>query len=211
MTQTKSILALFTLSGIVICLTHFSELATQIFYLPFVSKNILIYIDQHIPKMSESYPILVTTHVLSSLLMVLISPIQLSTRVRTSYLSLHRLVGKLYVVIGATVGITAIILGVVTPFAGFLETIVTIGVAIPFLFFLYQAVLAIKLKRISDHQKWIIRMLSLAFGTVTQRAVFGGLGHLFPEAGPETLFTIAGIIGFYGTLAIGETYIRKRL
>jgi uncharacterized membrane protein len=113
-------------------------------------------------------PLAVFGHIAASAIALAIGPFQLSTRVRTRRLQLHRWMGRVYIASVIVGGLCAIVLaaastGGVPAHVGFgmlgLLWVLTALVA-------YQR---IKVYDIADHRRWMIRSYSLALAAVTLR------------------------------------------
>ncbi len=134
--------------------------------------------DPQIHARFDAMPVAGAMHVIGGGLVLLIGGFQFSSRLRRRAPSLHRNLGRVYLLLVATGGIGALALA---PFAGG-------GLVGQFGFFLLgvlwlfsglQAYLAIRRRDIEAHRAWMLRNFSMSFGAVTLRIYLG----LFAVAG----------------------------
>ena len=118
-------------------------------------------------------PGLTLLHMVPGLAFVILGPLQFVTKIRTRYINLHRWCGRIYVVSGMFVGVTALFLGVVVGFAGPIETSAVTFFAALFLIFLGLAVFHIRRHKVAAHREWMIRAFALGLAVVTMRPMVG--------------------------------------
>jgi uncharacterized membrane protein len=113
-------------------------------------------------------PLAVFGHIAASAIALAVGPFQLSTRVRTRRLQLHRWMGRLYIISVVVGGVSAIALA--TRSMGGVPA--HVGFGLLGVLWVLTALLAyqrIKVYDIADHRRWMIRSYSLAFAAVTLR------------------------------------------
>jgi uncharacterized membrane protein len=137
-----------------------------------------------VPDMRPSYfsalvakaPLAVFGHIAAGAVALAIGPFQLSSRLRTRRLQLHRWMGRVYIISVVIGGIAAIALATMS--TGGLPA--HVGFGLLGVLWVLTAVLAyqrIKVYDIADHRRWMIRSYSLAFAAVTFRIYLAiGLG-----------------------------------
>lgn len=109
------------------------------------------------------------THIFASAVALILGPFQLSTSLRRRFTSLHRLSGRVYLVVGVLLGGLSALYMSAFAFGGL---IARLGFACLALFWLYtglKAFLAIRQGLVAEHRKWMVRNFSLTFAAVTLR------------------------------------------
>ena len=153
------------------------------------------------------YKFYLVGHVTGGILALAIGPFQFSNRFRTKYLSIHRLLGKVYVIAILVGGISAIALAFTVAVAvHWTWSLSLICLAIPWLICVLMAYRSIKLRRITVHREWMIRSYIVSFAFVIFRIlddyVMVELGP-FVERGPAAIWLSWSI-----PLLIGEVFIQ---
>jgi uncharacterized membrane protein len=116
-------------------------------------------------------------HVIFGMIPLVIGPFQFMTKLRNSRLSLHRMIGKIYLLSVWISGLSGLVIcwfatgGWISAIGFFMLSILWLGTG-------YKAYATINIKDIASHQKWMIRNYALTFAAVTLRlglllAVFG--------------------------------------
>ena len=145
-------------------------------------------------------------HILPAGLFMTLMPLQFVSRIRTRHLGWHRWSGRLLIILGAIVGVSALIMGYKMPIGGANETAATTVYATLFLFFLGLGFWNVRRRRIAEHREWMIRAFGVALGIATTRPIVGA----FFAAGrlsPQEFFGIAFWLGFTVTLLAAEGWI----
>ena len=128
-------------------------------------------------RMAEA-PLAAVGHILAGAIALAVGPFQLSSRLRTRRLPLHRWMGRLYILSVVVAGVSAIVLATMT--VGGLPA--SVGFGLLGVLWVFTAVLAyqrIKVYDIADHRRWMIRSYSLAFAAVTFRIYLAiGIGMM---------------------------------
>src|SRR5215211_5843351 len=70
------------------------------------------------------FPVVTALHVVLGGLFLSLVPFQFIRRIRSRHLAYHRRVGRMLVAVGVVVGVTALFMGLVIPFSGWLERVV---------------------------------------------------------------------------------------
>jgi Predicted membrane protein (DUF2306) len=152
---------------------------------------------------------LTLAHIIPGLAFVILVPFQLSRRWRNRHLGAHRWMGRIVMVLGVVIGISA--LGMSTnPIGGAIEASATIFFDLFFLFALTKAYLHIRRREIALHREWVIRAMAIALGIATVRPIMGAFFATSRLTGltPHQFFGIAFWIGFSVTYFVGELWIR---
>ena len=144
-------------------------------------------------------------HVLPGALVLLLVPLQFSSRVRSRYISVHRWSGRLILLAVIPLAFSGFFFGAM-PFAGPLETLATVVFGGLFLLAAARAFVAIRQRDIGRHREWMIRMLAVAIGIETIRVVdlllVGAL-----EMSARSAFAISIWLGWILTVGAAELWI----
>jgi uncharacterized membrane protein len=149
-------------------------------------------------------PILAGMHVIGAGVALLIGPFQFIRRLRTSKPSVHRNVGRLYLLMILVGGVGG--LGLAQIAAGGLVSRVGFSLLdICWLFTALMAYRAIRNRRFVDHQQWMMRNFALTFGAVTLRLwlpLLGAAGHSF-----EASYQVVAWLAWVPNLLVVEWYL----
>lgn len=150
---------------------------------------------------------LTLTHILPAGLFFILMPLQFVQRIRQRYITWHRWSGRLCILLGIVIGISALILSYTTSIGGANETAATTLFAILFLVFLGFEFWNVRRRNIVRHREWMIRAFGVSLGVATTRPIVGA----FFAAGrlsPHEFFGIAFWLGFTLTLLGAEAWIQ---
>lgn len=147
-------------------------------------------------------------HLAPAFIFFSIIPLQFVGRIRANHPLVHRVLGRTCVVVGVTSGMLGLIIAVVMPFGGFLETVVVLPFGIFFLFALTQGYLNARARRIVQHRAWMIRALAVALAISLQRVYLGLLMIDAPMSEMPQMFNVALALGFCTTIGLAELYVR---
>jgi uncharacterized membrane protein len=156
--------------------------------------------------------LLTMIHMAPGLLFMLLGPFQFVRSLRNRRPALHRWMGRIFLVCGLIVGITALVMGPQMAIGGTTETAATMVFATLLLVSLTQAYLAIRRRQIARHREWMIRAFAIGLAVSTVRPIVGvffatrAITHLTVH----DFFGIAFWIGFTLHLAAAEVWIRWR-
>lgn len=154
--------------------------------------------------------LLTFAHVVPGLALVVIVPLQFSRRFRTRYLRLHRILGRVAMVLGIAIAGSGFAL-LLHPVGGLLEIAAIIGFGGFFLYALIRAWMHARRGQVDSHREWVIRAMGVALGVATVRPVMGIFFALNRGTGkvPADFFGPAFWIGFSITLLAAELWVRK--
>lgn len=147
-------------------------------------------------------------HIVPSLLFVLLVPLQFVSSLRQRHPRWHRWTGRMIVVLGLVLGMSALWLSA-HPVGGLAEGTATIFFGSFFLFALGKVWWHIRNGRVELHREWATRMVAIAVGAATTRpimAVFFATSRLTGLT-PQQFFGPAMWLGFISTYLAGETWI----
>jgi hypothetical protein len=153
--------------------------------------------------------LLTMTHIIPGLLFVLLAPMQFVRRLRTARPRLHRWTGRVVLISGMIIGITALIMSPQMSTGGANETVATMFFATLFLFALSRAFLLICRRKVALHREWMIRAFAIGLAVTTIRPIMGvffatrRITHLTPH----DFFGTAFWLGFTIHLIVAEVWI----
>ena len=152
---------------------------------------------------------LTLAHILPGLAFVILVPFQLSRSWRSRHLRAHRWMGRIVIILGLIIGISALAMST-HPIGGAVEASASIFFDLFFLFALTKAYLHIRRREIGLHREWVIRAMSIALGIATVRPLMGAFfaTSRVTRLTPHDFFGIAFWSGFSLTYIAGELWIR---
>lgn len=151
---------------------------------------------------------LILRHVVPGALILLLAPLQFAGGVRRRYPRYHRWAGRLILLAVWISGSAALAFGLLVPFGGTPERIVTAIFGSLFLYFPGRGWRAIREGRVDEHREWMIRMYSLALAVGLIRVIGLLLVWLTP-VGIREGFNWSLWSGFVISLAAAEIWIRR--
>src|SRR6266403_3215771 len=160
------------------------------------------------------YPILTLVHIVPGLLFMLLGPLQFSSSIRAHHLRWHRWSGRVFVVCGAVIGISALVMSLGMPAIGGLnQAAATTLFATFFLFALCKAFWHIQRREVALHREWMIRAFSVGLAVATIRPIIGMFfaTSRFSGLTPHEFFGVAFCIGFVLHLIAAEAWIHATL
>jgi uncharacterized membrane protein len=150
--------------------------------------------------------VLTLVHIIPCALFLVLAPLQFVPGIRAKHLKVHRWLGRVLVVTGLVIGISALVMSFTMNIGGLNETAATTLFAILFLFSLIKAYRHIRRKEVARHREWMIRAFAIALGVATTRPIVG-LFFAFRKLSPHEFFGIAFWLGFTITFFAGEVWI----
>jgi hypothetical protein len=145
-------------------------------------------------------------HVTFGLLFMLLGPLQFVRRLRAAHPQVHRWCGRVYIVAGLVLGVSALSIVFRFPVGGLNESTAVVFAAAIFLFSLVRAYLYIRQRDVVHHREWMIRAFSLGLAISTDRIVLVLL-LIFTMRPFGEVFGIATWISFSLTLLAGEVWV----
>jgi uncharacterized membrane protein len=157
------------------------------------------------------YPFLTLIHILPALLFLLLGTLQFNQTFRQRHLQWHRWSGRVLLVCGLIVGVSALVMSFGMPaIGGVNQAAATTLFALFFLFALGKAFRHILGREIVLHREWMIRAFSIGLAVATIRpivAVFFATSR-FSGLTPHEFFGTAFWIGFVLHLIAAEAWIQ---
>jgi len=160
------------------------------------------------------YPILTLVHIAPGLLFMMLGPLQFSSTIRARHLRWHRWCGRIFVICGAIIGISALVMSFgMSAIGGFNQAAATILFATFFLFALCKAFWHIRRRETTLHREWMIRAFSVGLAVATIRPIIGMFfaTSRFSGLTPYEFFGIGFWIGFVLHLMAAEAWIHATL
>ena len=152
------------------------------------------------------HAVLTFVHILPGSLFLVLAPFQFSRTFRQKHLRFHRWSGRVLLLCGLIIGISALIMSFKMNIGGPNETAATTLFAIVFLICITKAYLLIRRKDVARHREWMIRAYGVGLGVATTRPVVG-MFFAFRRLTPHEFFGIAFWLGFTITLLAAEAWI----
>ena len=160
------------------------------------------------------YPILTLVHIVPGLLFMMLGPLQFSATLRARHLRWHRWSGRIFVVCGVVIGISALVMSFGMPAIGGLnQAAATTLFATFFLIALCKAFWHIRRREVAQHREWMIRAFSIGLAVATIRPIIGAFfaTSRFSGLTPHEFFGAGFWIGFVLHLIAAEAWIQATL
>lgn len=138
---------------------------------------------------------LTLVHIIPAALFLVLTPLQFVPAIRLKHLQVHRWLGKILVVSGLVIGISALVMSYTMNIGGANETAATTLFGILFLFCLIKAYRHIRRKEVAQHREGMIRAFGIGLGVATTRPIVG-MFFAFRKLTPHEFFGIAFWLGF---------------
>jgi uncharacterized membrane protein len=156
------------------------------------------------------YPILTLIHILPALVFVVLVPLQFSSKFRERHLKWHRRNGRILLICGMVIGVSALVMSFGMPaIGGVNQAASTTLFALLFLFALGKAFRHIRRREIALHREWMIRAFAIGLAVATIRPIIGFFFATSRLTGltPYEFFGTAFWIGFVLHLIAAEAWI----
>lgn len=156
------------------------------------------------------YPILTLIHVVPGLLFMLLGPWQFSAAIRARHLRWHRWSGRIFVISGFILGVSALVMSLAMPaIGGVNQAAATVIFGAFFLFALGRAFWMIRRREIALHREWMIRAFAVGLAVAAIRPIIGMFFATSRLTGltPREFFGTAFWIGFTLQLMAAEAWI----
>ena len=155
------------------------------------------------------HPILTMVHILPGALFMILGPLQFIPRLRSRHPGFHRWSGRVFLILGAVIGISALMMSFQTTIGGANETAATTLFALIFLFSLGKAYIHIRRREFAQHREWMIRAFAVGLAVATIRPIVGiffAFSRLTHQT-PHEFFGTAFWLGFTIQLLAAEIWI----
>lgn len=202
------LLIVLSLLGVFACISHYYLRPTVAFAVAnHISPGPAWYTEQ-LP-LYDQHALMTFIHLVPAAIFMLLAPVQFSRRLQQRFTWLHRLIGRSLLVLGLFLAAAGIVIGVVMPFAGLCETIVSLIIGAGFLFSGYMGFRAIRQKNISQHRKWMSYLLAFAYTPMVMRIVLIVLIQAFAVDG-QRIFAESLLVSMLINIAVVYWWLRKK-
>ncbi len=163
-----------------------------------------------IDRRYANHPIVTLLHVVPGALLLILMPLQFSTRVRSRFITFHRWSGRTLVLTSFVAVPAGLFFGVLLPWGGAGEVIGVTLAGASFLAAVSLAFFAIRRGEVARHREWMIRAFAVALGISTVRVVAVVFDLTLTPAGVRTpeIFVLCIWTGWLLTIAMAEAWIR---
>jgi uncharacterized membrane protein len=158
--------------------------------------------------LSSLWYVVLTIHVISSVIALIIGPFTLSKSFREKSLKRHRTLGRVYLLSILFGGGSGFYLAFYAT-GGVISTLGFGSLSILWWVSAYLALQNIKRKRIKVHREWMIRNYSLTFAAVTLRLWLALFVVLFGVDSFGTSYTIISWLSWVPNLIVAEYWVRS--
>lgn len=146
-------------------------------------------------------------HILPAGLLLGLMTLQFVPCIRTQHPAWHRWSGRVLILLGTIVGLSALVMSSTMAIGGARETAATTLYAILFLIFLGLGFWNIRQRRIAQHREWMIRAFGVLLGIALTRPIVGAF-FAASRLSPHQFFGTAFWLGFTITLLGAEGWVR---
>jgi uncharacterized membrane protein len=195
-------------------MVHLVPIAVRGYHPPAVTSNPATAQFASLDDLFARYPFLTLVHIVPGLLFMVLGPLQFSSTIRARHLRWHRWSGRIFVICGVVIGISALVMSFGMPAIGGLnQAAATTLFATFFLFALCKAFWHIRRREVALHREWMIRAFSVGLAVATIRPIVGMFfaTSRFSGLTPHEFFGIGFWVGFVLHLIAAETWIHATL
>lgn len=148
-------------------------------------------------------------HVLTGGGFLALVPLQLMRRVRTRSPRIHRVSGRVAILLAFASGLTGLFFGLIQPLAGPAEQLIVSAAGLFLLVSVCRAFLHIRAGDVAEHREWMLRASGAALGIAAIRIVGVPLDLTLAPRGvdPSVIFVLALWLGWGLTVAVTEWWI----
>ena len=164
------------------------------------------YQREQLPRFAQ-YPWHTGFHAIPGILFLLVGLCQFVRRIRTSWMRLHRWLGRLYLLCGVLLALAALAIVLKFPFAGWQEVVPTVVFASLFLWSLAKAYYHVRVGEIAQHREWMIRSFTIGVGIGAIRIIFDLLMASTTRSAQANV-VLSFWLGWCLHLVIAEAWIR---
>jgi len=150
--------------------------------------------------------VLTLIHILPGGLFLTLASLQFVPSIRQKHLQVHRWMGRVLVMCGLIIGVSALVMSYTMNIGGPNESAATTLFAIVFLICLTNGYRHIRRKEVARHREWMIRAYGVGLGVATTRPIVG-MFFAFRRLTPHEFFGIAFWLGFTITFLAAEAWV----
>jgi uncharacterized membrane protein len=191
-------------------MVHLAPIVVRGYHPPAVTSNPAAAQFAVLDDLFARHSILTLVHIVPGLLFMVLGPLQFSSTLRARHLRWHRLNGRIFVVCGLVIGISALVMSFGMPaIGGFNQAAATTLFATFFLFALGKAFWHIRRREVVLHREWMIRAFAVGLAVATIRPIIGMFfaTSRFSGLTPREFFGTGFWIGFVLHLMAAEAWI----
>ena len=177
----------------------------------YVRRDALHYLFNYTPESFKGFRserVLIRTHIAAAVTMIFVGLSQFWTGLRMRHMTLHRWLGRIFLVTGTFVGSSALYMGLHPRLGGM---VYGIGLFLNGLFWLAAASVAyyaIRLGNVQVHKEWMIRTYILAVAGIVGDRIIPDMAFLERRIGSEALLDISGWANWAVPLMIAEIVLQ---
>jgi uncharacterized membrane protein len=191
-------------------MAHLAPIVVGGYHPPAVTSNPAAAQFAALDDLFAHYPVLTLIHIVPGLLFMVLGPLQFNATIRSRHLQWHRWSGRVFVVCGLVIGISALVMSFgMRAIGGVNQAAATTLFGTFFLFALCKAFWHIRRREIALHREWMIRAFAVGLAVATIRPIMGVFFATSRLSGltPHEFFGIAFWIGFVLHLIAAEAWI----
>jgi len=211
LSSTTIFLVLIGVFAVVRRTVHLVPILIEGYHLPAAASNPVAAQFLALDDVFAHYPGLTLLHILPALVFLVLGPLQFNQTFRQRHLQWHRRTGRLLLVCGTIVGVSALLMSFGMPaIGGVNQAAATTLFGLFFLFALAKAFRHVLRCEIALHREWMIRAFSTGLAVATIRpivAVFFATSR-FSGLTPYEFFGTAFWMGFVLHLIAAEAWIQ---
>ena len=192
-------------------MAHLAPIVVHGYHPPAVNSNPRLAQFAALDDLFARYPILTLIHIVPGILFMILGPLQFSSTIRAQHLRWHRLSGRVFVICGLVIAISALVMSFGMPaIGGANQAAATTLFGTFFLFALCKAFWHVRRHEITLHREWMIRAFSVGLAVATIRPIIGLFFATSRLSGltPHEFVGIAFWIGFVLQLIAAEAWIQ---
>ncbi|CRK60549.1 membrane protein, putative [Alloactinosynnema sp. L-07] len=148
-------------------------------------------------------------HICGALLALITGPWQFARSIRNRWPRVHRITGRAYV-LGCLVGGVGGLALATTAHGGWVTSLGFAGLAIAWLGTTVVAFAMIRVRRVAEHKKWMIRSFSLTFAAVTLRLMLGAYEGFELDIAFADAYSAIAWLCWVPNLAVAWWFTRSR-
>ena len=154
-------------SFVALCVLSSGVAAYAVVVYGFMPLGSLVHPDMRV--VFEAHRLGIYAHVFGSAIALALGPLQFSSHLRNSRISLHRWLGRLYLGVGVLIGGSSGLYMASHAFGGLVARLWFASLAVAWLYSGLRAYLAIRAGKATVHRAWMVRNFALTFAAVTLR------------------------------------------
>lgn len=116
-------------------------------------------------------PGIMYVHVITGMIFLLTGVYQLIPKFRIKNIKMHRLIGKVFLIISLLVSLSALVLAVFMPFGDWMESAANLIFGSFLLYATYKAYTSIIAKNVIEHSNWVRRVFFVSLSIATIRLI----------------------------------------